>query len=208
MKKWMTVLALLFCAQFLFAQPGRPGFPGNKTYPRMEVNLNYGFYPQMAATKFLDGHSEVTGGNTNYRSRGYEGNKVNTTGVIGVEVLVNLKRWLALGIQFADTPFWANTLATNNTVKANTFSVLPVVRFTYLNADFFRMYSGLGLGLSMFTGFDNERAAYAGIGGAQLQVAFQAVPVGFQFGRDLYGFAEVSLGTINLGMRAGIGYRF
>ena len=208
MKKWLTAFALLCCAQLLFAQPGRPGSPVKKNYPRLEVNVNYGFYPQMAATKFLEGHSEVTGDNYSYTSSDYKGNKVHTTGLIGVEVDVNLKRWLAVGLQFSGAPFWSNALQTGNPVKANVFSILPVVRFTYINADFFRMYSGLGLGVSLFNGFDNERSAYAGIGGTQFQVALQAVPVGFQFGRALYGFGEVSLGTINLGMRAGIGYRF
>lgn len=203
----MIVLACLCCAQLLFAQPGHTGFNPKKNYPSLEINASYAFYPQMAAEKFLNGHNEVTG-NNGYTTRGYEGNKVHTAGIFGVEVNVNLKKWFAVGLQLSGAPFWADALQTRATVKAGMFNILPTVRFTYLNADFFRMYSGIGLGLSMCSGFDSERSAYAGIGSLEILPAIQAVPVGLQFGRQFYGFCEVSLGTLNLGLRAGLGYRF
>ena len=86
--------------------------------------------------------------------------------------------------------------------------MLPNVRFTYVRSDVFKMYSGVGLGLGVLSGFSATKSAFAGIGGADIQPALQAVPVGIQFGRKIYGIAEVSLGTMNVGLRTGIGCRF
>ena len=104
--------------------------------------------------------------------------------------------------------FWANDISTYDRISATALYLVPNVRFTYVRSEFFKMYSGLGLGLGVLSGFSSDKSVYAGIGGADIQPAIQAVPVGIQFGGKLYGLAEVSLGTVNLGLRAGIGYRF
>ena len=113
-----------------------------------------------------------------------------------------------MGVQLAGTNFWADTVNGDGRISGTAFYLLPNVRFTYVRSEVFNMYSGIGLGVGVLSGFSGEKSAFAGIGGADIQTAVQAVPVGIQFGRDIYGIAEVSLGTMNIGLRAGIGYRF
>lgn len=72
-----------------------------------------------------------------------------------------------------------------------------------------RMYSYLGLGLA----YNHNVCDPAGQPGAGTRVdsavmAFQFTPVGIQFGRRIFGFAEAGVGHYFCGMAVGAGYRF
>ena len=201
MKRIILLVVLLLGVQALYAQRSF------ERYPKTELSLSYSIYPRVAAERFLDAHYQaITGGF--YSGTGYQGNQVHSTGVITGEIAFKLKNWLAVGVQLAGESFWANTVNSVERLSATALFVLPNVRFTYVRSEVFRMYSGVGAGLGVFDGFSSETSYYAGIGGAEFDLAFQVVPVGIHFGRDVYGIAEVSLGTMNMGLRAGIGYCF
>ena len=202
MKRIVLLVVMLFGVQALYAQRDL------EIYPQTEVSFTYSFYPRMAAEEFLDAHYSAITGNSSYRTSGYQGNQVHSLGLWTGEVAFKLRKWFTVGVQLAGTSFWADTVNGAGRINATALYLLPNVRFTYVRSDVFRMYSGVGLGLAVMTGFSADKSVFAGIGGADIEPAFQTVPVGIQFGRDIYGIAEVNLGTMNVGLRAGIGYRF
>ena len=202
MKRVVLLLVLLFGVQALYAQRFRD------QYPQTEVSFTYSFYPRLAAEDFLNAHYSAIAGPSSSNYSGYHGNQVHCVGLLTGEVAFKLRKWFTVGVQVAGANFWANPVQASGRISATAVYLLPNVRFTYVRSDVFNMYSGVGLGLGVLSGFSAEKSAFAGIGGADIQPAFQAVPVGIQFGRTIYGIAEVSMGTMNLGLRAGIGCRF
>ena len=189
------------------AVPALNARPGNEKYPQTEVSASWSFYPRVAAGEFLDGHREaITGGR--FTEKAVQGNQIHCSGLYTAEVGFKLKSWFTLGIQVSGASFWADSMNSQERIKGTALYLLPTARFTYVRSDLIKMYSGVGFGLGMQNGFSAEQSVYAGIGGADLDAAFQVVPVGIQMGRDLYGIAELSLGTVNMGLRLGIGYRF
>ena len=202
MKIFSFLVVLLCIGNLLFAQPSR------KEYPRLELSVGYSLYPHLAAEKFLNGHPDVTGDQRHY-SHPYTGNQVHSLGLLSATLDVNLRSWLSVGVDIGGTAFWAQSMEhSGRSVNAGMVYLLPSVRFTYVRTDYFKMYSRVGFGLGLYGGFNSERTAYAGVGSLDLSPEFQVIPAGFKFGRDLYGFGELSLGTLNLGGRLGIGYCF
>ena len=202
MKRILLLLALLFGMQTLYAQRYL------ERYPQTEVSFTYSFYPRLAAEEFLNAHYGAITGHSSPNSSGYQGSQIHCVGLLTGEVAFKLRKWFTVGVQLAGANFWADTVNGGGRVSGTALYLLPNVRFTYVRSDVFKMYSGVGLGLGVLNGFSAEKSVFAGIGGADIQPAFQAVPVGIQFGRDIYGIAEVSLGTMNVGLRAGLGFRF
>lgn len=79
-------------------------------------------------------------------------------------------------------------------------AVMPIVRFTWLNRTWVRLYSHVGIGLL----FDTHRPDR---GFSLTTVSGQFVPIGIAVGKSFFGFAEVGVGTQGC-LLAGIGYRF
>ena len=58
----------------------------------------------------------------------------------------------------------------------------------------------LGVGAGYYSGFDNMEE--------NVRFDVQFTPLGIEYGRKLFGFAEAGLGTAFSWVRGGIGYRF
>ena len=89
------------------------------------------------------------------------------------------------------------------------FSLLPGVKFTYLNKGIFHMYSSVAAGpafrMKRVDKTDkNEDLTPLN----QASFAFQATPVGFSVGGSVYGFLDTGIGSEYIGFRAGAGIRF
>ena len=160
----------------------------------------------MAAEEFRSGHYEEIFGSS-FDSQQRQADQIHSTGLITGEVAFRLKKWFTVGVQVAGASFWADD-RTGSRISGTAVYLLPNVRFTYIRSDIFDMYSGIGAGLVMQSGFSDRKSDFAGLGGVDMDGAIQVVPVGFHLGRDLYALGEVSLGTMNLGLRLGLGYRF
>ena len=202
MKRCVLLLALLLGVKALYAQGVL------ERYPETEVSFTYSFYPRQAADEFLDAHYAALAGQSSSSASGYQGSQIHCVGLLGGEVAFKIRNWFTVGVQLAGANFWANPVQGPGRITGTAVYLLPNVRFTYVRSEVFNMYSGVGLGLGVLSGFSAEKSAFAGIGGADIEPALQAVPIGIQFGRKVYGIAEVSLGTMNVGLRAGIGCRF
>ena len=120
------------------------------------------------------------------------------TGVLSLSYAYQLRRWCQLGgtVNFAAVtrPYYYN-ITNKKAYDSNSYfaSIMPTVRFTYLNREKVQLYSAVSLGVAV------------GI--------YEAVPCydftlfGCSFGKSLFGFAEIGNGFGGWG-RVGIGYRF
>lgn len=85
--------------------------------------------------------------------------------------------------------------------------LVPTVRFTYLNRPIVRLYSSIGVGV----GFCRERTRNVdGHIEANRNEHFcpaEVTILGVSVGRRLFGFAELSTGSMGV-CSAGIGYKF
>ena len=84
---------------------------------------------------------------------------------------------------------------------------VPTVRFSYLNRRNVRLYSsvGIGYGLCLERTKDSNGALTQSYKSAFVPVQF--TPIGVSVGRRLYGFAELTVGSM-ANLSAGIGFRF
>ncbi len=90
-------------------------------------------------------------------------------------------------------------------------SIMPSVRFSWLNTKYITLYSGVSLGVIM--GFNES---YSHVGNTlsdrtdhyvTVDFAGQLTAVGIQGGKNWYGFAEVGFGVQGF-VKAGFGYKF
>lgn len=169
-----------------------------KTPPRYELRLGYGGLPM---------HDEYYGGNfINYHGRrelyGPYYGPVMASGNFVAEFDVVFKKWLALSAGIYTDFVWRKKYDgfSGNLVRTEvgaTITALPQVRFTYLNREYVSIYSSIGVGIGLSAAEFVEPI-----------LAFQTVPVGLTFGKKVFGFAEICIGTVNMGVNVGVGYRF
>ena len=134
-----------------------------------------------------------------------------------------VNRWFSVG---ADLGFgyYGNTLYSGingqpkKERKGYALYALPTARFIYLDKRSIRLYSALGVGVGKYLGFDNLVNSYSITyeGGRTytytddrtLKVEAQMSLFGVEFGKTVFGFGEVTAGTMVTGVRGGIGYKF
>ena len=188
---------------------------GDRPY-RYEVNLSWGGFPMLDALNFsgydfLSVPDEVpcTPRSLADIYADYTGPSYST-GVISADFNIQFKTWFALGVQANFDAIWSAVCSSDTgerTGSANglVFALLPYARFTYLNRPVVKLYSAVGLGVT--AGYRNYSAeGYSAY--ASAYPAFQLTPIGIMLGRRVYGLFELGVGTVYMGCRAGIGYRF
>ena len=89
---------------------------------------------------------------------------------------------------------------------------MPQVRFNYLNRPKFRLYGAASLGfITYFGNYPDTGNSYAEIYGASdnsVEFAWQLSPLGCEYGKNVFYFAELGIGYLYTIARIGIGYRF
>lgn len=169
-----------------------------KFVPHHEVSLSVGAMPSSDFfTRYDDYIPDYVP--MNYKSPTY------TAGAWTAAYGYNFKKWLYVGgaVSWYGEFSAVYSNVDNSKIRKDSYSlvsVMPTVRFTWLNRKWVRMYSAAGLGVSIETERHDMRYRNAYVGG-------KLTPVGIMVGRSLYGFAELSIGTQGLAI-AGIGYRF
>lgn len=95
----------------------------------------------------------------------------------------------------------------DNTVDVTYVTVLPQIRFNWIQSDdsMFEMYSSLGLGITI-TDADYSDAIFPGRDETFPLPAAHATWIGMRFGGNFGGFIELGLGTKGL-IAAGVSYR-
>jgi len=86
--------------------------------------------------------------------------------------------------------------------KCAVVSFVPQFKFYYLTRPIVRLYGTIGIGVTKYFG------SYISSSLKKLNMAAQFTPFGIEIGRTFFGFAELGIGNLYTGARAGIGYRF
>ena len=81
-------------------------------------------------------------------------------------------------------------------------TVMPGVRFTYLNRKYVRLYSSIDLGATYMTDNDTKNDPMS-----QWIFAFNVTPIGVQAGNRVYGLAECNVGSDSF-FKIGLGVKF
>lgn len=120
------------------------------------------------------------------------------TGVISLNYNYQIRRWCQLGgtVNFAAiTRPYKDSVTNKKAFDKNSYfgSIMPTVRFTYLNREKVQLYSAVSLG--------------AVFGNYEIVPCYDLTLFGCTFGKKVFGFAEIGNGIGGWG-RVGIGYRF
>ena len=120
------------------------------------------------------------------------------TGVISLNYNYQIRRWCQLGgtVNFATiTRPYKDSVTNKKAFDKNSYfgSIMPTVRFTYLNREKVQLYSAVSLG--------------AVFGNYEIVPCYDLTLFGCTFGKKVFGFAEIGNGIGGWG-RVGIGYRF
>ena len=184
-----------------------------------EVRVGIGGYPMFEVSDFgMDGSGGFFGyyfdAEPYYREtlagiylpglgRGY------VTGVLSAEVDFNIKSWFTVTFGIGVNSAFQNVFDPMDGGKmgrnhCTTVSILPEARFNWLNRDFVRLYSSVGIGLGMDV---IRKVTYEGSDTGYFPV-FQITPAGISLGRKVYWFAECGIGLQYIGGMTGVGVRF
>lgn len=202
MKK--LVLCLLVLVMFVYSADGREkqtwagqkykyeirvgwGMPSDTPYPAYESNPSYSHGGYLSSI-----YSPMMGG-------------LYSTGGFSAELGLNFRKWFTLAFQTSFCGFW-NDVYDNNKAdvlyrdRGVVFNIAPQARFNWVKRPIFRMYSSVGIGLTVVSyGHSNS-----------IEPSFQFVPLGMSVGKDVFFFAELGggTGTNFMGYHLGLGYRF
>lgn len=144
--------------------------------------------------------------------------KTNLYGSYSLQYYHNVKPWCQVGVKatveaskvihFTDT----TTQHVADQYSMAIVTLMPSVRFTYLNRPWVRLYSGIELGCgylfdsrdfsssSAKKGDDSEKSS-------NFLFAFNVTPIGLEVGKSFFGLLETNLGYDAL-VKVGVGYRF
>lgn len=143
----------------------------------------------------------------------YDG-AVYSTGTVSAEFSYIFRKWLTFSMGIGYDHYWKNIYdglddSLDGRADAGVLHLMPLARFTYLSHRNVKLYSGAGLGVSYYTNYNSGKTLFGelGIYGVWYPM-IQTIPVGVSFGNRFFGFAELGLGTVWCGLRAGVGCRF
>lgn len=205
------ILAVAALLLVLSAGAGnREGRADNPDMPfRYEVRFGYGGFPAVDYNAFGGGVDYLyetihpCGGVLSSVYRDYNG-PAYMTGIFSAEFDFIFKKWFTLSLGTGFNGYWCaryDGVTGDRTFmdRGLYFTFLPQARFTYFTREYFKLYSSIGLGFTVY-GF-NDRSGSA-------LPAVQVVPIGMTAGRKVFGFFELGIGTLFMGCNLGVGVRF
>lgn len=184
----------------------------NFTGPRHAVSLEIGAYPLSGSLTLFPG-MRCYDDEVSYPpdASGPE-QKVHTgplrrSGAFGTCYAYRAKRWLEIGITFTYAGFKRNSLRKSDGGVAarwrkRDLTLMPFVRFSWLNRRSMRLYSGLQFGCQ-WCREEDSRFGYLDYG----LFAAQFTWLGISVGRRFFGYAELGTGMRGIFV-GGLGYRF
>lgn len=141
--------------------------------------------------------------------------KMDWYGQYGIHYYYQAKWWCQVGVKFtaesARTTYYADTLQliVRDRSTMSLFTLMPSVRFTYLNRPWVRLYSGADIGCLYFWNSDNKNDPSSDEGNkdSNFAFAFNVTPIGVNVGKQFYGMFELNFGFDSF-VKLGIGCRF
>lgn len=112
-------------------------------------------------------------------------------------------RWFSLSLGFQTTNYIRMVKDVDDRKghlerEGYSVSLLPQVRFTYLNRPMVKLYSSVGVFFGWYKNGDDTG----------MFPVVQLVPIGVSVGDKVFGFAETCIGTTVIGGIIGVGFRF
>ena len=144
----------------------------------------------------------MSGNPLEYIFSDYDGPTYITGNIMAEINFIKRKRWV-FSLAFAANGIWKDTYDNFTERKIGRVSgfsatVMPQVRFNWINRDVVKLYSSLGLGLTVGS-FDDASESWG---------SFQLGLLGVQVGRRFFVFGEAGCGMLYMGGKVGVGYRF
>lgn len=186
-KKLLLTILLALSFASAFAQEGVV----TQEFKRHEFRLGAAGYPAWSSYAFwLD--AEIS-----REQKGWELGSSHRLALVSFTYEYYFKKWFSLQKSLALCGEWERAKAPGTDdwftdIGLNLVST-TMARFTYINRPKLRLYSGISLGIIVFS---------------CLLPTAELVPIGVSFGTKFFGFAEVGVGTDYNGCNFGIGYRF
>jgi hypothetical protein len=172
---------------------------------RHELSLSYGFG---SIAQFGDGIGEGIG--LVFSNKEYDDGFI--LGPITAEYFYHLNNpRVAVGGSFSYSKWDSDVLVKGSKEKVgeckrNFFSVMPSVKYYWINKNSFGLYSKLGAGIGFLSRTDKDQTnAEKSDNGCYFM--FQLSVLGAEFGGKFRGFAELGIGDQGL-LQAGIRYKF
>lgn len=138
----------------------------------------------------------------------YNHGPVYSTCPISFHYLYRVAKFLWLGGEFTYCGMFSENFSTVDMsslghYQENYLTIMPTIRFSYLNKKYVTLYSGISTGVLVgIYGENNTHPAYA-----KAHFAGQLTAFGVSAGNKWFGFTEIGVGY-NGFIRAGFGYRF
>lgn len=132
-------------------------------------------------------------------------------GEYGIHYYYQVTHWCQVGfkttVEGAQVTRYTDSLRTSveSISRDLLFSVMPSVRFTYLNRPWVRLYSGVDLGVGYFLSTRQDMAKEKDSN--NFLFAFNITPLGVNVGKQFYGLFELNAGFDSI-VKVGIGARF
>ena len=130
---------------------------------------------------------------------------LKATPAISLQVLYNFNHWFRFGLDvvygsYSNQVMNGITDQVSRERNGQSLIFLPTASVNYYQKGALSLYMALGGGIGYYSGFDNM----------ENKLAFNAqfTPLGIEYGRKVFAFAEAGLGTAVNWVRGGIGYRF
>ena len=185
-------MVLLFSSIMIFISENRLHAQESVDFKHHEFRIGAAGKPFLPSMAFGGYHDEKI----KYEDGGSIGRE-HYTPVLSFSYEFYFKKWFSLAGTTGVCAAWRQEKKTSESPWTENrgghllLSVMP--RFTYFNRSNVRLYSGLSVGFMI---------------GSWFFPSVELVPFGVSFGSNVFGFAELGVGTDYNGANFGIGYRF
>lgn len=160
---------------------------------RSEVSVSYGVAP---VTDWIDSYSDMLTGLFTNANTDLEG-----WGAVTVGYSFRLIGSLRLGAQVVYSSNTQEVRDAGSEIRNRYWSLLPNVKWNWMNLKVVSFYSRLGAGASF------SRSEVGGESDKSTQFAFQVSPVGVEVGGRVAAYVEAGIGTSGC-LLVGVRYRF
>ena len=202
MKKFIVVLFLILVSYSSFAQDNFSFLQEDK---KNELSIGYGPINGMT---FLEGFVNIFVAIGESIGKTHRDN-VSYPGLFTLEYHYQINKSLNLGAKaIYRTRSYDRYRDTDNSFVGHyanhAYTILPSLQYTYINEEYLKLYSGLDAGVCLYETYNSSSDTPRLM---QVFPSFNLTVIGLKYGKDVYGLAEVNLGSDAL-VKAGLGMRF
>ena len=204
--KYLLITCLLFIGlNFVKAQNGQ------NFHPHQELSISQGIFPVIPS--LFDGwfDTDISFSVSNdYSSALYKKGAFVVTGATAVHYMYNKYKWLSYGASISYYGAYEKTFDrfTDKLVGRDynqCLNVMALLRFTYLNREYVRLYGKVGLGIGV--NWETDEFEDLDLSRTNLFLPINLTLFGIQVGKKIYGFGEYGISANGMFL-AGIGCKF